>query len=90
MNVADSLATAKGIPSFAALRKKISGSIEGEASQKDITGANGTPPIRSDVITGITPQEQNGLNAPTIVASRIAISGFAENALLMKREAPDR
>ena len=88
--MADNLATAKGIPSFATLRKNISGSMEGEASQNDITGANGTPPIRRDEITGITPQEQNGLKAPTIVARRMAMSGFAEKAREINREVPDR
>ena len=39
------------------LKKKISGSIEGEASQNDITGAIGTLPISKAAIIGITPQE---------------------------------
>jgi hypothetical protein len=35
-----------------ALRKRISGSIDGEASQKDMTGASGTPPVRRAAMTG--------------------------------------
>ena len=65
------------------LRKKISGSIEGDAIQKDMTGGNGTPPINNAAITGITPHEQNGLNAPTSVAKKIAASGRACKARLM-------
>ncbi len=71
------------------LRKKISGSIEGEASQKDITGAKGTPPISKAAITGITPQEQKGLNAPTMVAKNIDITGFFVKAILIYLAAPD-
>jgi hypothetical protein len=43
--------------------------MEGEAIQKDITGASGTPLISSDAITGMTPHEQKGLKAPRTVAS---------------------
>ncbi|MBW2251310.1 MAG: hypothetical protein JRF60_11945 [Deltaproteobacteria bacterium] len=39
--------------------------MEGDAIQKDMTGAKGTPLINSAAITGITPQEQKGLKAPT-------------------------
>jgi len=74
--VATSLQTDKFHPMVATLKKNISGSIEGEAIQKDMTGASGTPPINKEAITGITPQEQNGLNAPTMVASKIEIKGF--------------
>jgi hypothetical protein len=70
------------------LRKKISGSIEGEATQKVITGAKGTPPINSVVTTGITPQEQNGLKAPTIAANPIAASGRARSARPIYLEKP--
>jgi len=62
--------------------------MDGEANQNDMTGARGTPPIRSEEITGITPQEQNGLNAPTKVARRIEAMGFLENALVMNLAAP--
>lgn len=58
-------------PRIDTLRKNISGSIEGEATQKAKTGDNGTPPMSRVEITGITPHEQNGLKAPTIVANRI-------------------
>ena len=64
-------------PSILTERKKTSGSIEGDAIQKAITGASGTPPISSEATTGITLQEQNGLNAPTAVASTMATSGLA-------------
>jgi hypothetical protein len=67
----------------AVLRKNISGSMDGDPIQKDITGANGTPPINKDAITGITPHEQNGLKAPTTVANNIDTIGFLLNALLM-------
>jgi hypothetical protein len=73
----------------ATLKKKISGSIEGDAIQNDITGANGTPLNSNPLMIGITVQEQNGLNAPTAVANRIAITGLARNALPMYFEAPD-
>jgi hypothetical protein len=68
----------------------ISGSIDGEAIQNDITGPRGTPPISNEVITGITPQEQKGLKAPTMVASRMDTMGFLLRALLMYFEAPDK
>jgi hypothetical protein len=76
-------------PIVATLKKKISGSIDGEAIQKDITGPKGTPPISNDVITGITPHEQNGEKAPTTVAMKIATSGLFVNALLINCEAPE-
>ena len=53
--------TANSQPIIPALKKNISGSIEGEAIQKAITGANGTPPMSSAATTGMTPQEQNGV-----------------------------
>jgi hypothetical protein len=85
-----SLHTASFHPKTELLRKKISGSIDGDAIQKDITGASGTPPIKSELITGITPHEQNGLNAPTIVASNTDSSGFLPKAFLINFEAPER
>jgi len=63
--------------------------MDGEANQKDITGANGTPPISIAATTGMTLHEQRGLNAPTTVAKTIATSGRAENARLIYFEAPD-
>jgi hypothetical protein len=89
MSVATSRHTANSQPIALTLKKKASGSIEGEAIQNDITGANGTPLIRSVAITGMTPQEQKGLNAPTAVANSMAIIGRAWKARLMYREAPD-
>ena len=68
---------AKFHPMVPTLKKKISGSMEGDAIQNDITGANGTPLISSAAMTGMTPQEQKGLKAPTAVASRMAATGPA-------------
>jgi hypothetical protein len=87
--VAASRHIAKFHPSTDTLKKNISGSIEGEAIQNDITGANGTPPISKVVITGITPHEQKGLNAPTAVARKIAAIGCFPNALAMYLDAPE-
>src|SRR5512138_2831956 len=86
--VAASRQTDNSQPIDAVLRKNISGSIEGEAIQNDITGARGTPPISRDEITGITPQEQNGLREPTSVASTIETSGFLLRALWISFAAP--
>ena len=61
----------------------ISGSIEGEAIQKDMIGARGTPLISNPAMIGMTVQEQKGLNAPTKVATRIATPTLAENARLI-------
>jgi hypothetical protein len=63
--------------------------MEGEAIQKAMTGGKGTPPMRRDATTGITPHEQNGLKAPTTVASPIAVRGRARRARSMYFEAPD-
>ena len=87
-NVAANLHIDNSHPIVAVLKKNISGSIEGEAIQNDITGANGTPPINKDVIIGITPHEQNGLKAPTIVARRIETIGFLLNIFLICFAAP--
>jgi hypothetical protein len=67
--------TASFHPSTDTLRKNISGSMEGEATQKEKTGARGTPPISKAEITGITPHEQNGLKAPRTVARKIETQG---------------
>lgn len=87
--VAASLQIDKFQPMAAVLKKKISGSIEGEAIQKDMTGARGTPPINKEAITGITPHEQNGLNAPTKVAKNTETKGFLFSAFLMYLDASD-
>jgi hypothetical protein len=63
--------------------------MEGEASQKDMTGARGTPPASSAHITGITPQEQKGLKAPTMVASNIETTGRPLNARPIFFDAPE-
>jgi hypothetical protein len=64
--------------------------MDGEAIQKDITGASGTPPISNEAITGITPHEQNGLKAPIRVAINMAIKGFLLSARVIYAEAPDK
>jgi len=87
-NVATNRAHARFQPIVDTLRKKISGSIDGEAIQKDMTGPSGTPEMSREEITGITPQEQNGLNAPMSVASRIPITGFVLKMTVMYREMP--
>lgn len=69
--VATRRAIASPHPKEATLKKKISGSIDGEAIQKDMTGAKGTPAIRREVITGITLQEQKGLKAPIQVPKKM-------------------
>ena len=81
--------TAKFQPMVPTLKKKISGSMEGDAIQKDMTGAKGTPLINSAAMIGITPQEQKGLKAPTTVARRIAAIGPASKARFIYLEAPD-
>ena len=45
--------------------------------------------MSSAAMTGITPQEQKGLKAPTMVARRIAVIGLASKARLIYLEAPD-
>ena len=72
------------------LEKNISGSIEGDAIQNDITGASGTPLIKRELITGITPHEQKGLNAPTAVARNTERRGFFPNILPMFFDSPER
>jgi hypothetical protein len=77
-------------PNTELLRKNISGSIDGDAIQNDITGAIGTPPNKRELITGMTPQEQKGLNAPIVVARKIDSKGFLPKACSMYLEAPDK
>jgi hypothetical protein len=81
--VATSLAIARFQPINPTLNVNISGSIEGEAIQKDMIGARGTPLKSKPAMIGTTVQEQNGLNAPTRVATRIATPTLAENACLI-------
>ena len=81
--------TAKFHPMVPTLKKKISRSMEGEAIQKDMTGAKGTPLINRAAMTGITPQEQKGLKAPTTVARKMAAIGPASKARFTYLEAPD-
>src|ERR1700756_1621388 len=64
-------ATAKPVPRVPAAMKNCVGSINGDEIQKAITGANGTPALRSPATSGITPQEQNGSRAPINEATTI-------------------
>jgi hypothetical protein len=89
MRVAASLHVASSHPRELTVRKNISGSIEGDANQKDITGARGTPPISMAATTGITLHEHKGLKAPTAVASKIAMIGRAVKARWIYLAAPD-
>jgi hypothetical protein len=63
--------------------------MEGEASQKVITGARGTPPISNAATTGMTDAEHNGLNAPKDADRKIAMIGRALNDRLIYLDIPD-
>jgi len=89
IRVAANLQMANSHPKKPTVKKKISGSMDGDANQKDITGARGTPPINIAATTGLTLHEQSGLKAPTAVARRMAIIGRAVKARLMCFAAPD-
>jgi len=62
-------------------------SPNGDAIQKAITGANGTPAPSSAAISGITPQEQNGEIAPTSAASSVARHGLPLKASAIRLSA---
>ena len=66
----------------------IDGSISGEASQKAITGASGTPEARRAAMMGMTPHEQNGDSAPIRLAKTTIISARPEKALAIRFSAP--
>lgn len=53
----------------------------GEATQNAIAGASGRPLINKPATIGMTAHEQNGLNAPTAVASNMESPTLAANAL---------
>ncbi len=80
------LANPKPMPTE--VRTKISGSMIGEAIQKAITGASGTPAASNEATSGITPQEQNGESAPTRDAATIAETGEPEKARAIRLSAP--
>jgi hypothetical protein len=63
--------------------------MEGDANQKDITGARGTPPINNEATTGMTEDEHSGLKAPKKVAKKIATIGRAVKTRLMYLDIPD-
>ena len=70
------------------MRKNCDGSINGDASQKAITGASGTPVASSAAITGMTPQEQNGDSAPVRLARMIMYAGRPVKARAIRFSAP--
>ena len=69
--------------------RNISGSMIGEASQKAMTGASGTPIARSAAMIGTTPQEQNGDSAPNSAAIRIIRAGLPVKARAITASAPE-
>ena len=79
---------ANSMPSPAAVRMNISGSMIGEAMQKARTGAIGTPATSRLATSGITPQEQKGDSAPNSDAVKIAMAGRAVKALATILAAP--
>jgi hypothetical protein len=83
VRVANNRANASGHPRIPTERAKISGSIVGEAIQKAMTGARGTPLASNPAMMGTTVQEQKGLKAPTNVAKIMARATLAWNARLM-------
>lgn len=64
-----SRAVDNGTPICDALSAKISGSMDGDAIQNAITADSGTPLTSNRRISGITMNEQKGLNAPTAAAA---------------------
>ena len=80
-NAANNFVMVNGKPKIGIIRKNICGSISGDASQKAITGASGTPAPRSPAMIGTTPQEQNGDTAPKTAASTTERRGFPANAI---------
>lgn len=82
------MAKANSKSSTPAVSKNIDGSMIGEASQKAITAESVTPIIRSAVIKGITPQEQNG-DRPSASALRSTTRrGAPVKALAIRLSAP--
>ena len=68
---ANVLATANPTPRLPAITKNCVGSINGEAIQKAMTGASGTPAAKRPAMSGITPHEQKGVRPPTTAAMGI-------------------
>ena len=63
-------------------------SMIGDAMQKAITGARGTPDASMAAIRGITPHEQKGDNAPASEAAKIVAQGLPEKARAMWASMP--
>ena len=82
------LAPAKPRPTPAAVSTNISGSMIGDASQKAMTGASGTPARSIAAMRGMTPHEQNGDRAPTTAARTTVRPGLPEKARAIRRSAP--
>jgi len=76
-------ATANSSPNTPDVRTNIAGSMTGDASQKAITPAIGTPITSRAAISGITPHEQNGDRPPKTAASKIMLQGEPLNAFDM-------
>ncbi len=83
-----SFATAKPMPSVPAAMTNCVGSISGDAIQNAMTGASGTPAPSRPATSGITPQEQNGSNAPIREATRIMRPWRPVNARAASASAP--
>ena len=60
----------------------------GEASQKAMTGASGTPMVKSAAMIGITPHEQKGDSAPNRAAMPIIGRVRPWNTRAMRLSAP--
>jgi len=76
-----SFASEKSSPKMGLIKKNIWGSIKGDAIQKAITGARGTPAANRPAINGITPHEQKGESAPKAAAIIIARTGWPEKTV---------
>ena len=68
--------------------RNIDGSISGDASQKAMTGARGTPLASKAAMRGITPHEQKGDNAPMRLANTTIISKRPAKARAIRFSAP--
>ena len=73
------LPNVKCSPSWAELRMNISGSINGDDNQNAMTGAKGTPALKSPAMMGMTPHEQKGERVPNAAAAAIIFAELPEN-----------
>jgi hypothetical protein len=86
---AKALKRAKPSPSVPRVSTNIEGSMRGEASQKAMTAGNGTPMTSRAAMSGMTPQEQKGEKAPTMLATTIIGRSRPVKALAMRLSAPE-